>query len=148
MPFNHGFLDERLDQLYRVEQRTGTIMLYFSGLTIFISCLGLFGLASYMAEQRTREIGIRKVLGASVSTVVLMLSKEFMVWVLVANLIAWPCAWWAMNDWLQTFAYRTEIGSMPFILSGLLAVLIALITISYQSIKAALANPVDTLQYE
>jgi putative ABC transport system permease protein len=147
-PFNYRFLDEALDMLYRSEQRIGTLFQYFSFLAIFISCLGLLGLASFMAEQRTKEIGIRKVLGASISNISLLLSKEFTKWVLLANIIAWPIAYFAVSKWLQSYAYKTNIALWSFILSGMLALFIALITVSYQSIKAALANPVDSLRYE
>jgi putative ABC transport system permease protein len=117
-------------------------------LAIFISCLGLFGLAFYLTEQRTKEIGIRKVLGASVPKIVTMLSKEFTKWVLIANIIAWPVAYYFMDKWLQNFAYRTGLKIGTFLLSGTLAFMIALLTVSYQTIKAASANPVDSLRYE
>jgi putative ABC transport system permease protein len=117
-------------------------------LAILVACLGLFGLASFSAEQRTKEIGIRKVLGASVSGIVLFFSREFTKWVLAANVIAWPVAYFVMNRWLQHFAYRTRIGFGIFILAALLTFVIAFITVSYQSIKAAVANPVDSLRYE
>jgi putative ABC transport system permease protein len=117
-------------------------------LTVFVACLGLFGLASFTAEQRTKEIGIRKVLGASVSGLVLLLSKEFMALVALANLIAWPIAYYAMNRWLQGFAYRIELGPGVFILGGVLALVIALLTVSAQAIRAARANPVEALRYE
>jgi len=147
-PFNYRFLDEALDDLYRSEQQIGTILRYFSILAIFISCLGLFGLASFMAEQRTKEIGIRKVLGASVSNIVLLLSREFTKWVLLANIIAWPVAYFAMHKWLQSYAYSTNIALWSFILSGVLALVIASVAVSYQSIKAAVTNPADSLRYE
>jgi ABC-type antimicrobial peptide transport system permease subunit len=147
-PFNYRFLDEALDGLYRSEQRIGTILRYFSILAIFVSCLGLFGLASFMAEQRTKEIGIRKVLGASVSNIVLLLSREFTKWVLLANIIAWPAAYFAMYKWLQSYAYSTNIALWSFILSGALALVIATVAVSYQSIKAAVTNPADSLRYE
>ena len=147
-PFNYHFLDEALDDLYRSEERVGTIFRCFSVLAIFISCLGLFGLASFMAEQRTKEIGIRKVLGATVSNIVLLLTKEFTKWILVANIIVWPIAYYATNKWLQGFAYRTTIGLWIFILAAAMVLLIALLTVSYQSFKAATANPIDSLKYE
>ncbi|UCC41020.1 MAG: ABC transporter permease [Candidatus Aminicenantes bacterium] len=147
-PFRYRFLDEALDNLYRAEKRVGTIFRYFSFLAIVISCLGLFGLASFMAERRTKEIGIRKVLGASVSGIVVLLSKEFTKWVLVANLIAWPVAYYAMNKWLQGYAYRTNMQLWIFIMAAMLALLIAVFTVSYQAIKASLANPVEALRYE
>ncbi len=147
-PFTYGFLDETFDRLYRSEQKTGSVFSYFTYLAIFISCLGLFGLAAQMTEMRTKEIGIRKVLGASVSGITLLLSKDFMIWVVVANVVAWPTAYFAMNKWLQNFAYRTSIGIDVFFMSGLLAFVVALITVSFQSIKAAIADPVDSLRYE
>jgi hypothetical protein len=147
-PFKYNFLDSTFDKLYRSEQKTGSVFGYFTFLAIFISCLGLFGLASQMTEMRTKEIGIRKVFGASVSGITLLLSKDFMKWVMVANVIAWPTAYFAMNKWLQNFAYRTSLGIEVFILSGVLAFVIALITVSFQSIKAAVADPVDSLRYE
>jgi putative ABC transport system permease protein len=147
-PFNYRFLDEALDGLYRSEQRIGTILKYFSTLAIFISCLGLFGLASFMAEQRTKEIGIRKVLGATVSNIVLLLSKEFSKWVLWANIIAWPVAYYAMNRWLQSYAYHINITLWSFLLAAGLALIIALLTVCYQATRAALTNPVDSLRYE
>jgi ABC-type antimicrobial peptide transport system permease subunit len=147
-PFNYRFLDEAIDDLYRSEQRIGIILRYFSILAVFISCLGLFGLASFMAEQRTKEIGIRKVLGASVSNIVLLLSREFTKWVLLANIIAWPVAYFAMHKWLQSYAYSTNIALWSFILSGAIALVIATVAVSYQSIKAAVTNPADSLRYE
>lgn len=147
-PFEYSFLDETFNSLYKSEERLGKIFGYFALLGIFIACMGLFGLAFFMAEQRTKEIGVRKVLGASVPGIVLLLSKEFTKWVLVANIIAWPIAWYVMSKWLQNFAYRVNIGIWVFILSASLALMIALITVSYQSIKAALANPVESLRYE
>ena len=148
MPFRYQFLDESFDNMYRAEQRIGKVAISFAVLAVFIACLGLFGLATYMAEQRTKEIGVRKVLGASVANVAVMLSKDFIKLVLVASLIAFPVAWWAMNKWLQDFAYRVDIGWWVFVVAGLLAVLIAVITVSYQAIKAALANPVESLRSE
>ncbi|NIM89861.1 MAG: FtsX-like permease family protein [Candidatus Aminicenantes bacterium] len=147
-PFEYSFLDEDFDRLYRTDQKVGRIIGLFSTLAIFVACLGLFGLASFSAEQRTKEIGIRKVLGASVSGIVLFFSREFTKWVLAANLIAWPVAYFVMNKWLQHFAYRTKIGFGIFVLSALLTFVIAFVTVSYQSIKAAVANPVDSLRYE
>jgi putative ABC transport system permease protein len=147
-PFDYTFLDDRIASLYRSEQNIGTVFNYFTFLVIFIACLGLFGLASFTAERRTKEIGIRKVLGAPVSSILLLLSKEFAKWVLLANIIAWPAAYIIMDKWLESFAYRTSIGMETFFLSSGLALAIALITISYQCIKAALSNPVDSLKYE
>jgi putative ABC transport system permease protein len=146
--FVFSFLDEDLNRLYRVEEKMGQVFGYFTILAVVISCLGLFGLAAFAAEQRTKEIGVRKVLGASVSGIAALLSKEFLKLVLLANLIAWPVAWVAMNQWLQNFAYRIEIGWWVFALASGVALLIALLTVSTQAIKAALANPVKSLRYE
>ncbi len=147
-PFEYHFLDETYDRLYRSEKRIGTIFNFFTALAIFISCLGLFGLASFMAEQRTKEIGIRKVLGASSSKIITLLTKEFTRWVLVANVIAWPVAYLVMKKLLQVYAYRTAIGIEIFVLSGLIALMVALLTVSYQALKAARSNPADSLRYE
>jgi putative ABC transport system permease protein len=147
-PFEYTFLGEDFDSLSKAESRLGEIVGVFSFLSIFIACLGLFGLASFTAEQRTKEIGIRKALGASVSSIVMLLSKEFLLLVGVANLIAWPVAYYAMNRWLQDFAYRIELEPGVFALGGVLALGIALLTVSAQAIKAARANPVDALRYE
>jgi putative ABC transport system permease protein len=147
-PFAYSFLDERFEQVYKTEQKLGKILGLFAGLTIFIACLGLFGLATFTAQQRTKEIGIRKVLGASVSGIVALLSKDFLKLVLVANLIAWPLAWYAMHQWLQDFAYRTAISWWIFGLAGALAILVALITVSFQALKAAVSNPVKALRRE
>jgi putative ABC transport system permease protein len=146
--FEYSFLDGNIDKLYLAEKRLEKLFGYVAFLSIFISCLGLFGLASYSTEQRTKEIGIRKVLGASVPNVVLILSKEFITLVLIANIIAWPVAYFSMNKWLQGFAYRTDIGLFTFILSALIAISIALMTVGYRTIKAAMANPVESLRYE
>jgi putative ABC transport system permease protein len=146
--FNYSFVDEHLATLYDSEEKTASIASVFSVLAIFIACLGLFGLAAFVTEQRTKEIGIRKVLGASVPEIVVLLSKEFAVWVLVANLIAWPVAFYVMNNWLQNFAFRINIGLSVFLLSGLTALIIALFTVSMHAVKAGLANPVDSLRNE
>lgn len=128
--------------------RLSRLFSIFTGIAIFIACLGLFGLASFTVEQRTKEIGIRKVLGASISGIVIILSKEYVKWIVLANVLAWPAAYVVMNQWLKNFAYRTDIGISTFFLSAVLALVIALLTVSYQSIKAALANPVESLRYE
>jgi len=146
--FDYRFLDERLDTLYRGEQRVGRIINVFTILSVLISCLGLFGLASFMALRRTKEIGIRKVLGASLSGVVVLLTKEFSKWVIIANLIAWPVSYFALNRWLQEFPYRTDIKLWIFVGAGMLTFMIAILTVSYQSLKAALSNPADSLRYE
>lgn len=146
--FDYAFLDESIVKFYENEQNTARLMNIFTLIAIIIGCLGLFGLVSYMAAQRTKEIGIRKVLGAKVSHVLALLSKDFLKLVLLANIFAWPAAWFAMNLWLQDFAYRIEIGWWVFALSGSLALLIALLTVSWQAIRAALSNPVEALRYE
>lgn len=147
-PFEYHFLDQALEANYQNERTTRMLIQIFTMLALLIACLGLFGLASFTAEQRTKEIGIRKVLGASVPKVVFLLSKEFTRWVLVANLTAWPVAYFLMKSWLQKFAYRTDLGMDIFIISGLLAFGVALLTVSFQSIKVALADPVEALRYE
>lgn len=146
--FEYEFLDNRIENLYLAEQRMEKILIFSTIIATFISCLGLLGLASFTAEQRTKEIGIRKVLGSTVAGVVFLLSKEFIKWVLLANLIAWPAAYFAVHNWLQNFAFRTNIGWEIFLLSGSMALVISLFTVCYQSIKAAVANPVDSLRYE
>lgn len=146
--FSYSFMNEDFDAMYRSEQRVGTISVAFTSLAIIIACLGLFGLAAYAAEQRTKEIGIRKVLGANVSTIVSMLSKDFIKLVLISIIIATPFAWWAMQIWLQGFAYRQNIQWWVLVLAGFTAVFIAFVTISFQSIKAALSNPVNSLRSE
>jgi ABC-type antimicrobial peptide transport system permease subunit len=148
-PFAYSFLDEDFNRFgFRGIERTNKLINSFAILAIIISCLGLFGLASFTTEQRTKEIGIRKVLGATVGNILLLLTKDFIKWVLIASIIAWPIGYFAMSKWLQDFAYRTNIGIVNFIISALLAMTIALLTVSYQSIKAALANPVESLRYE
>jgi putative ABC transport system permease protein len=147
-PFNYSFMDEDFNNLYRTEQRMGVIAIAFSALAILIACLGLFGLAAYAAEQRTKEIGIRKVLGATVSHITAMLSKDFLKLVIIAAVIAFPLAWWVMHTWLQDFAYRTNISWWIFIMAGLLAAVIAIVTVSFQTIKAAIMNPVKSLRTE
>lgn len=147
-PMLYSFLEENFNATYRAEQKTGQILALFAGLTIFVACLGLFGLATFTAEQRTKEIGVRKVLGASVSSVVALLSKDFLKLVAISIVIASPIAWYAMNLWLQDFAYKIDISWWVFALAGLLAVGIALLTVSFQSVRAALRNPVESLRSE
>ncbi|GAB4046615.1 ABC transporter permease [Spirosoma litoris] len=147
-PFDYSFLNERFNRIYQSEQRVGQLFGIFAGLTVIISCLGLFGLAMFTAQQRTKEIGVRKVLGASVGSVVALLSKDFLKLVLVAIVIATPIAWYAMSRWLQDFAYKIDIEWWVFVLAAFIAIAIALITVSYQSIKAALVNPVTSLRSE
>ena len=147
-PFRYTFLDEGFKNMYADVQRMGSIFTSFSILAILIACLGLFALSAFMAEQRNKEIGIRKVLGASVSSITTMLSKDFVKLVLIAFLIAAPISWWAMNKWLQDFAYRITMGWWMFLVAGIIVVLIALATVSFQSVKAALLNPVKNLRSE
>ncbi len=147
-PFEYFFMDDELDKLYRAEVNLGRVTGTFAAFAVFVGCLGLFGLTAFTSEQRTKEIGIRKVLGASVAGVTALLSKDFLKLVLFANIIAWPVAWFALNQWLQNFAYRVEIGWWIFALAGGVALIIALLTVSAQAIKAALANPVEALRYE
>jgi putative ABC transport system permease protein len=147
-PFDYSFMDDDFNNLYRTEQRMGVIAISFSALAILIACLGLFGLAAYAAEQRTKEIGIRKVLGATVSHITTMLSKDFLKLVIIAAIIAFPLAWWVMHTWLQDFAYRTNISWWVFIIAGVLAAGIAIVTVSFQTIKAAIMNPIKSLRTE
>ena len=147
-PFEYFFLDDSFNQMYSSEQKLGQMLAFFSGLGIFIACLGMFGLASFTAKRRTKEIGIRKVLGASVLKIVILLSGGFTKWVVIANFIAWPAAYYAMHKWLQSFAYRIGLGIGIFLFAGLVALGIALLTVSVQTFKAATANPVDSLRYE
>jgi putative ABC transport system permease protein len=147
-PFAFSFLDDRFDSVYKSERQIGRIFGIFAGLAVFVGCLGLFGLAAFLAEKRSKEIGIRKVLGASVPTVIRLLMKEFLILVGLANLAAWPIAYFAMNGWLKNFAYRTSIGLWIFLAAGAATIIIALMTVSYQSIRAALSDPVDSLRYE
>ncbi len=147
-PFEYSFLDETFDQLYRSEEKLGQVFTVFSALAIFIASLGLFGLALFMVGQRTKEVGIRKILGASIGRIFVLLSKEFALLVLVSNMLAWPLAYFFMRQWLQNFAYRVDIQPRIFFLSAAAALVIALLTISFQTLKAALADPVDSLRYE
>ena len=147
-PFSYYFLDEFFDRQYKSEIRFGNLFLNFAILAIFISCLGLLGLASYSTMQRTKEIGIRKVMGATVSNIVNLLSKDFLTLVLIAFVIASPIAWFGIYKWLQNFAYRISLGWQAFVLAGIAAVVIAFVTVSFQAIKAAIANPVKSLRTE
>jgi ABC-type antimicrobial peptide transport system permease subunit len=147
-PIQYTFLDEQIDDLYRSEQRVEKVVNTFSFLALLIACLGLFGLASYTAEQRTKEVGIRKVLGASASGIVLLLSKEFTRYVIIANLIAWPTAYLVLNKWLQNFAYHIDLSWWFFLSAGMLALIIAVLTVSWQAIRVAITNPVKALRYE
>ena len=147
-PFNYLFIEDRITNMYRAEHRLQQSLQTFAFIAIFIACLGLIGIASYTVERKTREIGIRKVLGASVTGIVTLLSKEFIKWILLANLLAWPLAYFVVNKWLQNFAYKTDIGFSIFLLASVLTFFIAFLTVSYQSIRAAIVNPVNTLKYE
>ena len=148
LPFDYSFMDADFNNLYTAEQQTGKLFITFAVFAIFIGCLGLFGLVTYAAEQRTKEIGVRKVLGATIGGIVAMLSKDFAKLVLIASVIAFPLAWWAMNKWLQSFAYRIHISWWIFLVAGATAIIIALLTVSFQAIKAAVANPVNSLRTE
>ncbi|HEX6430453.1 MAG TPA: FtsX-like permease family protein [Niastella sp.] len=148
MSFSYTFMDNDYNNMYHAEQQTGKLFITFVVFAIFIACLGLFGLVTYAAEQRTKEIGIRKVLGAGVGRIVTMLSKEFVRLVFIASLIGFPVAWWAMDKWLQSFAYRINISWWVFLIAGCTTMTIALVTISFQAIKAAIANPVKSLRAE
>ena len=148
IPIDFHFLDDDFDKLYRTDQRMGKIFEYFTFLAIIISCLGLIGLSSFMTERRTKEIGIRKANGATSYEIFFLLSKEYIVWVLISIVIACPIAWYVMHLWLQNFAYRIAIHWEMFALAGTFALLIALLTVSVQSYKAARKNPVDALRYE
>ncbi|MEO8852448.1 MAG: FtsX-like permease family protein, partial [Ginsengibacter sp.] len=148
IPFQYSFLNESYNKLYQSEQRQGTIFTTFACIAIFIACLGLFGLSAFEITQRVKEIGVRKVLGANISSIVTLLSKDFLKLVLIATIIAFPIAWFAMSHWLQGFAYRVHIHWWVFLLSAILALIVALVTVSFQAIKAAGANPVDSLRSE
>jgi hypothetical protein len=148
VPFDYKFVDEEYNTKFRAEERIGKLTTFFAVLAIFISCLGLFGLASFVAEQRTKEIGIRKILGASVTNLWQMLSKDFVVLVLISCLIATPIADYFMDNWLQKYTYKTDISWWIFLLAGAGALVIALLTVSYQAIRAALVNPVNSLKTE
>jgi putative ABC transport system permease protein len=147
-PFEYSFLDQDFQKNYEAEERLSSLVMYFTVIAILISCLGLFGLASFSAEQRIKEIGVRKVLGASVGSIVALLSKDFLRLIVIAIVIASPVAWWIMHNWLQDFAYRTPMGWTVFVFTALLAIFIAVFTISFQAIKAAIANPVKSLRSE
>jgi len=147
-PFSYYFLDETFDRQYKADQQFGKVFGMFAGIAIIIACFGLLGLSAYNVLQRKKEIGIRKVFGASVQNITYLLSKDFAKLVLIASLIAVPLAWWLMSKWLQNFAYRINISVWIFVIAGIAALLIALVTISFQSIKAAIANPAKSLRTE
>jgi putative ABC transport system permease protein len=146
VPFTYSFMDNDFNNLYHAEEQTGQVFITFAIFAIVIACLGLFGLVTYAAEQRTKEIGIRKVLGSSIGSIVALLSRDFVRLVLIASVIAFPVSWWGMHTWLQSFAYRIDISWWIFAVAGLVAIAIALITVSFQTIRAALANPVRSLR--
>jgi putative ABC transport system permease protein len=141
-------MDKTYNRLYEMEIRMGKIINVFALLAVFISCLGLFGLASYTIEKRTKEIGIRKVLGASVLKITSMLSLEFLKWVVLANLIAWPVAWYFMHQWLGNFVYKIDLSLWIFLGAGVIGLMFAMLTVIFQSAKAALSNPIEALRYE
>ena len=147
-PFEYSFFNEQYNDLYKKEERMGSLFGYFALLAIMIGVIGLFGLASFSAEKCTKEVGIRKVLGSSVGGIVVLMTKDFMKWVLIANVFAWPIAYYGVNWWLQNFAYRIDIGFRPFAVAGSMALVIAFVTVSYQALKSAYANPVDSLRHE
>ena len=147
-PFEFSFIDERIDTMYRTEQKMAGSFNYFALIAIFIACLGLFGLASFIAEQKTKEIGIRKILGATASKIIILLTKEFILLVALANLFVWPLAWIGMNKWLESFVYRIDLNIFYFILAAGIAFFIAMASVSSQFAKATKANPADSLRYE
>jgi ABC-type antimicrobial peptide transport system permease subunit len=146
--FDYNFLDESIASFYKEEKRMSQILTIFAIIAIFISCLGLYGLASFMAAKRTKEVGIRKVLGASVQQIVMLFSKEFVWLVVIAFVLATPLTWYFMHQWLQNFAYQIDLNIGLFLLAGCASLLIALITVSYRSLKTAMANPVESLRNE
>ena len=147
-PFSFGFFDDRLEQMYQGEVRVSQLFRYFTAIAIFIASLGLLGLSSFSIQRKTKEIGIRKAIGAPVSSILFLLTKDFVRWVVLAFILACPIAWYSMHQWLQNFAYKTDMGWWIFAASGLLALFVALVTVSFQTIKASLQNPVDSLRYE
>ncbi|MEE9390371.1 MAG: FtsX-like permease family protein, partial [Candidatus Aminicenantaceae bacterium] len=148
LPYEGFFLDEDFNRQYRAEEQIGKLLGIITGMGLAIASLGLLGLAAFMAQQRTKEIGIRKVLGASVSNIIKLLSKQFVFLIIGANVIAGPFAYYAVNRWLENFAYRIDVGWSVFVFSGVAALVIALLTVSFQAVKAAIANPVEALRYE
>jgi putative ABC transport system permease protein len=146
--FEHSFMDNRINQLYENEKNMQSLLIAFSSLSILVACLGLFGLAAFTAEEKTKEIGIRKTLGASIPTILMLLGKKYVKWVLISTIIAWPFSYYLMNSWLQNFAYHIKLGWLPFITAAGFSLLIAIVTVSFQVVKAARANPIDSLKYE
>jgi len=147
-PYEFHFIEEDLDRLYRSDRQTANILTSFAVLAIFISCLGLLGLSTFLTQQRTKEIGIRKVLGSSISQIIHLLTSDFSKWVLISNLIAWPAAYYILQKWMDSFPYRISLSVWYFVLAGMLTLLIALLTISAQALKAANSNPLKALKYE
>ena len=147
-PIEYNFMDESFRQMYKADDKLKSLLWIFTAITIFVACLGLFGLAAYAAERRRKEIGIRKVLGASVQGVVVLLSKEFIKLVVISLLIASPLAWYFMNKWLDDFAYRIDISVWIFVIAGIMSIAIAMLTVGFQAVKAALSNPVKNLRSE
>ena len=148
LPPDYYFLDQQMENQYRAEERLNESCGIFALLAIFVACLGLFGLASYTAEQRTKEMGVRKVLGASSVHIASLFSRDLVTLVFIANLVAWPASYYAMDEWLQNFAYRMNLGIGPFLLGSILALVIAATTVAYQAVKVSSVNPVDALRYE
>jgi large-conductance mechanosensitive channel len=146
--FEYHFLDDTIAKFYESEQRSIKLMRTATGIAVFISCLGLYGLSAFVARQRIKEMAVRKVLGATVTQIVLLLSRDFLKLIVFACLLAWPLAWWATHHWLQDFAYQTEVGWIVFAMAGFIALIIALFTISYQALKTAFINPVKSLRNE
>jgi putative ABC transport system permease protein len=145
---DYHFLDSYYDLQYKDQEKLSQIFTYFTAFAIFIACLGLLGMSAFAAEQRTKEIGIRKVLGASIPSIIVMLSKELIIITVIANIIAWPLSYFMMNRWLQDFPFRTDVGVLTFVLSAALIFFVGLATTSFQSVKASMANPVDALHFE
>ena len=146
--YDYYFMDDRIAEMYRTEERFFTLFTFFTILAIFIAGLGILGLSAFMAEQRTKEIGVRKVMGATTGDLVYLLSKEFSKLVLIGFIIAAPIGYYLMSNWLQDFTYRVDVGWTPFVVAGALALVVAWLTSGFQSLKAALANPVEALKYE
>ena len=147
-PFAYYFLDSRFADLYSSEQKTGQVITSFSLLAMVIACLGLFGLAIHITQQRAKEIGIRKVFGASVQQLLFLVSRDFLLLVCMSFLISIPLTWWSMHKWLQDFAYRIDIGWQAFLIAAVTAILLALVTVGFQAIKSAMANPIKSLRTE
>jgi putative ABC transport system permease protein len=146
--FSYVFQDEYFNRNYDIENRSYNLFRIFSIIALLVACLGLFGLTVYAAEIRVKEIGIRKVLGASIPNITVLMSREFILWVIIANIIAWPAAYLAMSRWLSNFAYRVNVHVWTFLFSSVLVIIFAMVTVSYQAIRAAVSNPVDSLRYE